>query len=352
MFRFGNPEYLYLLLIIPLLAFIQLYFLVQKKRALKRFGSPELLEHLTPELSKVRPVLKFYLLLLVLMALIFTLAAPQFGTRVQTVQRKGIELIIALDVSNSMNSQDIEPSRLSRAKQAISRLTDQLVNDRLGLIVFAGQAYTQLPITSDYASAKMFLSNISTDIVPTQGTAIGAAIRLAMHSFSAQEDVNRAIIIITDGENHEDDAMGAAALAAENGIRVFTVGMGSSSGGPIPMGGSGSFLRDREGNVVITKLDEAMLMQIASAGNGEYIPANNIRAGINDLVKELSELEKSEFESKTYSEYDDQYQYLALVALALLLIEFVILERKNRLLKNIDLFTVENGRNKRENDKI
>lgn len=168
MFRFGHPEYLYLLILIPVLAFIQLLFLIQKKKALKRFGTPELVEHLMPDVSKFRPVVKFYLLLLALMALIFTLSAPQFGTRLQTVQRKGIELIIALDVSNSMNAQDIEPSRLERAKQAIARLTDRLVNDRLGLIVFAGQAYTQLPITSDYASAKMFLSNINTEIVPNQ----------------------------------------------------------------------------------------------------------------------------------------------------------------------------------------
>jgi Ca-activated chloride channel homolog len=346
MFRFGHPEYLYLLLIIPALAFIQLLFLIQKKKALKRFGAPELVQHLMPDVSKFRPVIKFYLLLLALIAIIFTLAAPQFGTRLQTVQRKGIELIIALDVSNSMNAQDIEPSRLERAKQAIARLTDRLVNDRLGLIVFAGQAYTQLPITSDYASAKMFLSNINTEIVPTQGTAIGAAINLAVESFSQQEDVNRAIIVITDGENHEDDAMGAAKKAAELGIKVYTVGMGSPRGGPIPAGGSGNFLRDHEGNVVITQLDENMLQQVATAGDGEYIAANNIRAGINNLMSELSDLEKSEFESKVYTDFEDQFQYLALIALLLLLIDFVILERKNKFLKNIDLFTVDNKKDK------
>lgn len=346
MFRFGHPEYLYLLLIIPALAFIQLLFLIQKKKALKRFGTPELVAHLMPDVSKFRPVIKFYLLLMALMALIFTLAAPQFGTRLQTIQRQGIELIVALDVSNSMNAQDIEPSRLERAKQAISRLTDRLVNDRLGLIVFAGQAYTQLPITSDYASAKMFLSNITTEIVPTQGTAIGAAINLAIESFSEQEDVNRAIIVITDGENHEDDAMGAAKKAADLGIKVYTVGMGSPRGGPIPAGGSGNFLRDREGNVVITRLDENMLQQIATAGNGEYIAANNIRAGINNLMSELSDLEKSEFESKVYTDFEDQFQYLALIALLILLIDFIILERKNKFLKKIDLFTVDNKKEK------
>ncbi|MGQ1947160.1 VWA domain-containing protein [Geofilum sp. OHC36d9] len=341
MFQFGNPQYLYLLIILPLLAFAQLWFTIKKKKALKRFGNPELLNHLMPDVSVARPMVKFYLLLLALMALIFTMAAPQFGTRIQNVTRKGIEIIVALDVSNSMNANDIEPSRLERAKQAIVSLTNRLVNDRIGLIVFAGQAYTQLPITSDYASAKMFLSNINTDIVPTQGTAIGAAINLATQSFSEMQDVNRAVIVITDGENHEDDAMGAAQAAAEKGIKIYTVGMGSPKGSPIPMGGTGNFLRDRDGNVVITKLDESMLAQIAQAGQGEYIPANNIRSGINNLMDELSGLKKSEFESKIYTDFEDQFQIVALIALVVLLLEFMILNRKNKLLKNIDLFTAE-----------
>ena len=345
MFRFAHPEYLYLLILIPLLAFIQLLFTAQKKKALKRFGNPELVNHLMPDVSYIRPVVKFYLLLLALTALIFTLAAPQFGTRLETVQRKGIEIIIALDVSNSMNSNDIEPTRLERAKQAIARLTDRLKNDRIGLIVFGGQAYVQLPITSDYPSARMFLNSVNTEIVPVQGTAIGAAINLSMASFSPQEGINRAIIVITDGENHEDDAIGAAKIAAEKGIKVYTVGMGTPKGGPIPTGGAGNFLTDREGNVVITSLDEEMLRQIALSGNGEYIPANNIRSGINALMDQLEGLEKSEMESKVYTEFEDQFQYLAIIALFILLVEFLILERKNRLLKNIDLFTVENKKN-------
>lgn len=345
MFRLAHPEYLYLLILIPILAFIQLLFTAQKKKALKRFGNPELVNHLMPDVSYIRPVVKFYLLLLALTALIFTLAAPQFGTRLETVQRKGIEIIIALDVSNSMNSNDIEPTRLERAKQAIARLTDRLKNDRIGLIVFGGQAYVQLPITSDYPSARMFLNSVNTDIVPVQGTAIGAAINLAMASFSPQEGINRAIIVITDGENHEDDAIGAAQGAAEKGIKVYTVGMGTPKGGPIPTGGAGNFLTDREGNVVITRLNEEMLQQIALNGNGEYIPANNIRSGINALMDQLEGLEKSEMESKVYTEFEDQFQYLAILALFILLVEFLILERKNRLLKNIDLFTVENKKN-------
>lgn len=342
MFRFGHPEYLYLLLLIPLLAFIQLLFTAQKKKALKRFGNPELVSHLMPDVSFIRPIVKYYLLLLALTALIFTLSAPQFGTKLQTVERKGIELIVAMDVSNSMNSNDIEPTRLEKAKQAIGRLTDRLKNDRIGLIVFAGQAYVQLPITSDYPSARMFLGSINTNVVPVQGTAIGAAINLAVTSFSQQEGVNRAIIVITDGENHEDDAIGAAKSAAEKGIKVYTVGMGTPKGGPIPTGGTGNFLSDREGNVVITKLDENMLREIAVSGNGEYITANNIRVGINTLIDQLEGLEETQLESKVYTEFEDQFQYIALIALLILLIDFMVLERKNKLLKKIDLFTISN----------
>lgn len=342
MFRFGHPEYLYLLLLIPLLAFIQLLFTAQKKKALKRFGNPELVSHLMPDVSFIRPIVKYYLLLLALTALIFTLSAPQFGTKLQTVERKGIELIVAMDVSNSMNSNDIEPTRLEKAKQAIGRLTDRLKNDRIGLIVFAGQAYVQLPITSDYPSARMFLGSINTNVVPVQGTAIGAAINLAVTSFSQQEGVNRAIIVITDGENHEDDAIGAAKSAAEKGIKVYTVGMGTPKGGPIPTGGTGNFLSDREGNVVITKLNENMLREIAVSGNGEYIPANNIRVGINTLIDQLEGLEETQLESKVYTEFENQFQYIALIALLILLIDFMVLERKNKLLKKIDLFTISN----------
>jgi Ca-activated chloride channel family protein len=343
MFRFGHPEYLYLLVIIPVLAFLQLYFQMQRKKKLQKFGNTELLSHLMPDVSFIRPAVKFYLLLLAIAAIIVTLASPQFGTKLETVKRKGIELIIALDVSNSMNATDVEPSRLDRAKLAIERLTGKLINDRIGLIVFAGEAYVQLPITTDYASARLFLSSINTDVVPTQGTAIGSAIRLASNSFSQQEDINRAIVVITDGENHENDAIEAAEAAQEEGIQVYTVGMGSPDGAPIPVGPNnrGNFMKDREGNVIITKMNTNLLREIAQAGNGEYIAANNIRRGINDLIDELGELEKGEIESKVYSDYDDQFQYLIALALLILIIEYIILERKNKLLKKIDLFTTE-----------
>ncbi|MGQ1890495.1 vWA domain-containing protein [Thermophagus sp. OGC60D27] len=343
MFRFGHPEYLYLLVLIPILAFVQLIFRYQRKKKLKKFGNLELINHLMPDVSYVRPVVKFYLLLLALALLIITLASPQFGTKLETVKRKGIELIIALDVSNSMNATDVQPSRLARAKLAIERLADKMVNDRIGLIVFAGDAYVQLPITSDYASAKLFLSGINTNMVPTQGTAIGSAIRLANNSFSHQEGINRAIVVITDGENHEDDAIIAAKEALEKGIKVYTVGMGLPDGAPIPVtpGNQSSFMKDNQGNVVITKMNPALLKDIANVGEGKYIPANNLRAGINDLIDELGGLKKSEIESKIYTDYDDQFQYPVALIILILLIEFIILERKNKLLKNIDLFTVD-----------
>ena len=343
MFRFEHPEYLYFLIIVPVLAFISLIIGKRRKRALERFGNPELLEPLMPSASTIRPVIKFYLMLLALTAVIITLAGPQFGTKLQTVKRKGIEIIIALDVSNSMNAQDIQPSRLDRAKRAIYQLVDKLKNDKVGLVVFAGQAYTQLPITTDYPSAKMFISSINTGIVQTQGTAIGTAINKCANSFSSQEDINRAIIVITDGENHEDDAIGAAKAAVEKGIQVYTVGMGLPKGSPIPIpgGGKSNFMKDREGNVVISKLNEAMMVEIAKAGNGEFIAANNIRKGMNDLVDHLSKLEKSEMEAKVYTDYKNQFQYIAFLAFLILLIDYIILERKNKYLSKIKLFEEE-----------
>jgi Ca-activated chloride channel family protein len=340
MFRFENPDYLYLLIIIPILAFTSLVISKRRKKAIEKFGNPELLESLMPNASVNRPIVKFYIMLLALAMIIVTMAGPQFGSKLETVKRKGIEIMIALDVSNSMNAEDIQPSRLDRAKKAIYQLVDKLNNDKVGLIVFAGQAYTQLPITTDYASAKMFISSINTGIISTQGTAIGKALDLGIRSFTSQEDINRAIIVITDGENHEDDAVQFAKAAAEKGIKVYTVGMGLPKGAPIPVSGGSKndFMKDREGNVVISKLDENMLIEIATAGDGEFISANNIRKGINDLIDHLSKLEKSEIDSKIYTEYDSQFQYIAIIVLLLLLIDFIILERKNKYLKNINIF--------------
>lgn len=343
MFRFGNIEYLWGLLIIPFLMLIFIWSRVARKRALKKFGNQEILGQLMPFSSKNRPVFKFVLLMLALAFFIVGVARPQFGSKLKTVKREGVELIIALDVSNSMMAEDIQPNRLERAKRAIARLVDRLNDDKIGLIVFAGDAYTQLPITSDYNSAKLFLNSVNTQIVPKQGTAIGAAINLAMNSFTPEGEANKAIIIITDGENHEDDAVSAAQDALDKGIIVHTIGMGLPSGSPIPVlrGGQTDYLKDREGNVVITKLNEPMLEQIAAAGEGIYVRANNAQVGLNALFDEINKLEKQEMESRTYSEYDDQFQYFFAAGLLLLLLEFVILERKNKYLMKIRLFSTK-----------
>lgn len=340
MFRFANPEYLYALLLIPALIIFYLYSRIQRRRAMAKFGQKEILSVLMPDASKARPTVKYFLLLLALTSIIIGVARPQFGSQLKNVKREGIEIIIALDVSNSMLAEDIEPNRLERSKRAISQMVDKLSDDKIGLIVFAGEAYTQLPITSDYVSAKLFLNSISPQIVPTQGTAIGAAVDLAAKSFTPQFVGNKVIIVITDGENHEDDALGAAANAAEQGIVVHTIGLGSTKGALIPdySNGQKGYKKDNKGNTIVTKLDEQMLQQIAQAGKGMYIRANNTQMGLNALFNEVDKMQKTEMESQIYADYDEKFQYFIGLGLFLILLDFIILERKNRHLKNIKLF--------------
>ena len=271
---------------------------------------------------------------------IFIMAGPQFGTKLETVKRQGVEIMVCLDVSNSMLAEDVSPNRLDKAKQMLSRLTDGFTNDKVGLIVFAGDAFTQLPITSDYISAKMFLSSINPSMIATQGTAIGAAINLAARSFTPNESSDKAIVLITDGENHEDDAVGAAKAAAEKGIHVNIVGMGDPKGAPIPIAGSNNYMKDSEGNVVITKLNEEMAQGIAAAGNGMYVRADNTNSALKALQQEIEKMNKTELDSKVYSEYDEQFQVFAGIALFLILVEFVTLDRKNRAFKKVKLFSV------------
>jgi Ca-activated chloride channel family protein len=268
-------------------------------------------------------------------------ARPQFGSKLKKIKREGIELIIALDVSNSMMAEDIQPNRLERAKRAISRLVDRLKDDKIGLIVFAGEAYIQLPLTSDYNSAKLFLESVNTQVVPRQGTAIGAAVNMAIRSFTPDADASKAIVIITDGENHEDDPVAAAQEAVNNGIVVHTIGMGLPQGSPIPVMSDGQtdYMRDNDGNVVVTKLDEVMLEKIATAGNGIYVRANNAQIGLNALFDEINKMNKEEMETVVFSEYEDQFQYFFGAGLLLLLLEFIILERKNRYLMRVKLFS-------------
>ncbi|SHG00279.1 Ca-activated chloride channel family protein [Mariniphaga anaerophila] len=341
MFRFAHTEYLWGLLIIPLLTLFYIWARFARKRALKRFGNQETIKELMPFASKSRPVFKFFLLMLALAFFIVGAARPQFGSKLKKVKREGIELIIALDVSNSMMAEDIQPNRLERAKRAISRLVDRLKDDKIGLIVFAGEAYTQLPITSDYNSAKLFLDAVNTQMVPRQGTAIGAAINMAMRSFTPEGDANKAIVVITDGENHEDDPVSAAQEAVKSGIVVHAIGMGLPQGSPIPVnkGGQTDYLRDNKGNVVVTKLDENTLEEVAAAGKGIYVRANNAQVGLNALFDEINKMEKQDMETRVYSEYDDQFQYFFAIGLFLLLFEFVILERKNKYFMKVNLFS-------------
>ncbi len=340
LFRFANPDFLYLLLLLPVVILLFIINEIRKKRALNRLGDIKLVGNLVPELSKMRPVIKLILQLLAFSAGILMLSRPQFGSKIEDVKKQGVEVIIALDVSNSMLAEDIQPDRLTRAKQAISRLVDNLDNDKIGLIVFAGDAYTQIPITTDYVSAKMFLSTINPDMVPKQGTAIGAAISLGIRSFSPGEGKSKAMIIITDGENHEDDPVAKAEEAAKAGIIIHTIGIGSTEGVPVPVktNGKKDYLKDVDGNTVITKLDEDILKNIAISTDGNYVRASNSNIGLDQIFSDIRKMKKQELESTMYTEYNDQFQIFTAITLFMLLIDFIIMERKNRKLANIRLF--------------
>ncbi len=343
-FRFAHIEFLFALLAIPVLILIYIITVRLRKRSLNKFGNLSVISQLMPDVSGSKPHLKFFIVMLALCLIIFTIAGPQFGSKLKEVKRKGIEIILALDVSNSMNAEDIQPSRLERAKQAILNLIDRLDNDKLGLIVFAGDAYTQIPITTDYSAARMFLSNITTNIVSRQGTAIGEAINLAAKSFSPSTEASKVIVIISDGENHEGDALDAAKAAAEKGIKIFTIGMGSTKGAPIPESTSSlnkDFRRDRQGNIIMTKLNVQMLSEIAQIGGGSYYGATSSRVGLNDLFDKLGKLDKEEIDTKVYSEYEEQFPYLVWIALGLLTIDFFIIEKKSKLFRNFNPFKVK-----------
>ena len=337
MFRFEDPIYLYLLVLIPLLALLRFFMVHQQKKRLRRFGDPELVRQLMPDVSRFRPLVKFCLLLAALALLIVTLARPQFGTKISHEKRTGIETIIAMDISNSMLAEDVTPSRLDRSKMMVENLVDHFTNDKIGLIVFAGDAFIQLPITSDYVSAKMFLSNIDPSMISVQGTDIAKAIDMASHSFTQQEGIGKAIIVITDGEDHEGGALEAAKNAKEKGLRVYVLGVGSPQGAPIPTG-DGNYMKDQAGQTVMTGLNEEMCRQIAEAGGGAYIHVENNSSAQDQLDAELDKLAKKETESTIYSDYDEQFQAVAIIVLLLLILETCLLEAKNPVLKNISLF--------------
>lgn len=341
MFRFANSNYLYFLLLIPTLVIIYVVLQYFHNRALKRFVDKEFINTLMPLRSPVRRNIKFIIFLVVITLLVIAIARPQFGSKLEQIKREGIEIVIALDVSRSMLAEDVKPNRLERAKQAITSLINRMKDDKIGMIIFAGDAYTQLPITTDYISAKMFLSNINTEIVSKQGTAIASAIDLGAKSFTQDPKAAKVIVIITDGEDHVGDPISSAKSASEKGIKVFTIGMGSPTGSPIPLTSAGSkdgFLKDRNGDVVITRMDPVLLSKIAQSGDGEFFSASTSNVGLDQLYNKLNKLNKSEIETRVYSEYDDQFQYLIAIALLLLIMDLLIFERKNPKWKSIRLF--------------
>lgn len=338
MFRFANPNALFLYIILAII--VGVYFVSQRlrKKALRRYGSPELLDALMPEVSTFRPALKFWITFVALCFMVLLIARPQFGSKMETVKRQGIETIIALDISNSMLAEDVAPSRLEKSKNIISKLVDNFSDDKVGLIVFAGDAFIQLPITSDFISAKIFLETIAPELITRQGTNIKAAIDMATRSFTPKEGVGKAIIIITDGENHEGGAKEAAKAAAEKGMMVYVMGVGSPEGSPIPAGRSGEFRRDKEGNIVITRLNEQMCQEIAAAGNGVYIRIDNTNNAQRVLQQELDKLAKADIETTIYKEYNEQFMVMAWVAFVLLLVELLLMAKKNPKLKGFRLF--------------
>ena len=348
MFRFEDPIYLWLLVLIPVLALVRFISYRNQKRKLRKFGDPKLLKELMPDVSRFRPSVKFWILLAALALLIIMLARPQMGTKISQEKRTGIETIIALDISNSMLAEDIVPSRLDRSKMMVENLVDHFTNDKIGLIVFAGDAFVQLPITSDYVSAKMVLSSIDPSMMATQGTDIAAAINMGMNSFTQEEGIGKAIIVITDGEDHEGGALEAAEAAKKKGMRVYVLGVGSSQGAPIPIPGTGNFMKDNTGNTVMSALNEDMCKQVAAAGGGVYIHVENNSAAQQQLDNELDKLSKKETSTTVYSDYDEQFQAFGILALLLLIIEICILDRRNPLLKRLSLFRREGVRREGE----
>ena len=328
MINFAQNQYLLLLLLIPFFFVVQGVILKLRRRRIRRFGDEELVNMLMPSYAKARTWVRLVLFSTGFFFFAIGLSRPQIGAKLKEHETKGAEIMIVLDVSNSMLAEDYSPNRLERAKLAISRLVDKLREDRIGLIVFAGNSFVQLPITTDYVSAKMFLNSISTESVPVQGTAIGEAINTAVRSFSAQSEKSRAVIVITDGEKHEDDPVAAAQQAAELGVRVFTIGVGSPEGKPIPM--DGELLKDKNGEIVVTRLDETVLRDVAAAGNGLYVRAGNSEFGLNPIIDDIKKMDDEKYSSIVFEEYDEQFMYFLTIALVFFVIEMLIGDRKSK----------------------
>ncbi|MDR0510412.1 MAG: VWA domain-containing protein [Rikenellaceae bacterium] len=336
MFRFAAPYMFYLLAVVVALAGLFAFAVRMRRRRLERFGDPRTVAQLMPEASPRRVRNKFVLFAVATGLIVVALAQPQFGSKLRSVSREGVEMMLAVDVSNSMLAKDIEPSRLERTKYAINRVLESLGQDRVGLVAFAGQAFVQLPVTSDYVAAKNFVNRLSPTVVSRQGTAIGAAIALAASSFSSESEGARVIVLITDGENHDDDPLAAAAAAEKQGIRIYVIGIGTPEGSPIAVGND--FIRDEQGKIVVTKLDEELLQKIALNSGGAYIRANNNSLGLSEIVQKIRETDKKKFTASIFEEFNEQYQYLLAAAIVLLLLEGFIIARKNRILARFNIF--------------
>ena len=328
MINFAEAQYLLLLFLIPAFFLLQALVLAMRRRRIRKFGDESLVTRLMPSWSKSKVWVRLSLFSIGFFFFVIGLSRPQIGAKLKEHETKGAEIMIVLDVSNSMLAEDYSPNRLERAKLAISRLVDKLRDDRIGLILFAGNSFVQLPITTDYVSAKMFLNSISTESVPVQGTAIGDAINTAMRSFSAQSEKSRAIVVITDGENHEDDPVAAAKQAAELGTRVFAIGVGSPEGKPIPM--DGELLKDKDGEIVVTRLDEKVLQEVAQAGNGVYVRAGNSEFGLNPIIDDIRKMDDEKYSSIVFEEFDEQFMYFLGIALFFFVMEMLIGDRKSR----------------------
>lgn len=339
MFKFANPEFLYLFALAPVFIIGFILLNIRKRKSVQKLGTLSFVKKMMPELSLKRSYLKFWLVLTAMGFGIIILARPQFGTKVDKVDKKGIELVIAIDVSNSMLAEDIKPNRLAKAKQILTRIIDERRNDKVAIVVFAGEAFIQLPLTADNQSAKLFLETIDPNLVPVQGTAIGTAIDLALTCFSNDKEIDKSIILITDGESHEGNAEEAAARAADQGIQVNVVGIGTTEGALIPVAeGSANMKRDSQGQPVMSRLNEEMCRSIAKAGKGLYTHADNSNSALKNLQAELDKLQKKEIDGVAYSEYDEKFQLFAWAMLILLILEVCIFDKKNRLFRNVRLF--------------
>lgn len=346
MLKLEHEIYLYILFAVPILVLFYLIYRARCKKLLAKFATQSALTRLAPNVSTFKNSFKFILIVIAFSLMVLGLANPQIGTKMKEVKREGIEVVIAVDVSNSMLAEDIRPNRLERAKSAIKRLIDDLKQDKISIVLFAGDSFLQLPMTTDYSAAKLMVSTMSTDLIEKQGTAIGSAIDLGMKSFSDDEKVNKVMIIITDGENHEDDALSAAKEAVEKGVIIHTIGMGSIDGGPIPKivnGQPRGYFTDNEGKTVISKLNANMLQELATLGGGSFVRASGGDLNLGDLIDDISKMEKTEFETKVFTDFEDRFQYVFFFALFVLVLEMLINDRKNKTFTMKKIVGEDNG---------